>query len=614
MLTIFAVLPSHVTAQVSTPRGVFASIQAGTPIGSSILSNPDVDGISLRNGWDAVNPSEDVYDWSYFDTEIAAARAAGKEVLLRVSDGGLNIPAWVAQASLSAGEPTFSFYERDEFQGGDLVTEPVFWAPTLLAKKKKLMAAFGARYNSNPTVAIVTCQFAGGRNDDWNVPSGTTVDGIPPAGSTETSRWLAAGYTTAKMVDAGNQIVSNAMAAFPDKPIGLAIGRTSLALDPEGKDYVAKTVVDNARARWGDRMVGTKNSVSAKMTPPPPPSDNFWSLLWNCRPGVGGQMLWFTYNDSTYRNNGGVQADPTTVLENAVNLAHGYGLKYLEIYTADILGLPWAVHYAHNLLTAAPSPTPTPSSVNAPSAPRHIAADLNNDGKPDYVLYNASTRGTAVWYLNNNVYIGGTYGPILTAGWRLVDMADFNGTGYRDYVLFNPSTRRTAIWYLSGVTLVGAAYGPTIPSGWTLIASADLNGDGKSDYVLYNASTRRTVVWHMNNNVFLGGNLGPALPTGWGLVGVADFNSDGKTDYLLFNPATRQSAIGYLSGLTFVGGAFGPTIASGYELTGTADFNSDGKPDYLLYNSSTRRTAIWYLNNNTFLGGAFGPILTAGWN
>jgi len=613
MLTIFAVLPSHVTAQVSIPRGVFASIQAGTPTGSSILSNPDVDGISLRNGWDAVNPSEDVYDWSYFDAEIARARAAGKKVLIRVADGGNSIPDWVAAASQAAGEPTFSFYETD-YQGGDLVTEPVFWAPTLLAKKAKLMAAFGARYNSNPTVAIVTCQFAGARNDDWNVPSGTDVDGIPPSGSTETSRWLAAGWTTAKMVNTGNQIVNNAMAAFPNKPVGLAIGRTSLALDPEGKDYIAQTVVNAARARWGTRMVATKNSVSAQMPSPPPPPDSFWSLLYSYRPQVGGQMLWFTYGDSTYRNNGGVPADPTSVLENAVNLAHSYGLKYLEIYTADILGLPSAVHYAHNLLTAVPSATPTPSSVNAPSAPGHIAADLNNDGKPDYVLYNASTRGTAVWYLNNNVYIGGAYGPTLVAGWGLRGVADFNRDSHPDYALLNSLTGQTGIWYLSGPTFIGSAYGPTVPSDWELVATVDFNSDGYPDYVLSNSSTNQTAIWYLNNNVYIAGGLGPTLPPGWRLIGVADFNGDGKTDYLLFNPATRQSAIWYLSGLTFVRGDFGPTIVSGYELTGTADFNSDGKPDYLLYNSSTRRTAIWYLNNNTFLGGAFGPILTAGWN
>jgi hypothetical protein len=48
------------------------------------------------------------------------------------------------------------------------------------------------------------------------------------------------------------------------------------------------------------------------------------------------------------------------------------------------------------------------------------AADFNGDSKPDYALFNASTGRTAIWYLNNNVYIGGAYGPTLPAGWSLV--------------------------------------------------------------------------------------------------------------------------------------------------------------------------------------------------
>jgi hypothetical protein len=237
--------------------------------------------------------------------------------------------------------------------------------------------------------------------------------------------------------------------------------------------------------------------------------------------------------------------------------------------------------------------------------------DFDRNSKPDYLLYNVSTRRTAVWYMNDNVFVTGAYGPTLPAGWLVIDVADFNGdsNGFLDYALFNPSTRQTAIWYLSEVTFVGAAYGPTLPSGWALVATGDFNGDGNPDYVLYNASTRRTAMWYMNNNVFVTGAYGPTLPAGWSLAGVADFNNDGNRDYLLFNASTRQSAIWYLSGVTFLGAHYGPTIASGYRLQGTADFNGDFQPDYLLFNPSTRRTAIWYLNNNIFNGGAYGPTL-----
>jgi hypothetical protein len=247
-------------------------------------------------------------------------------------------------------------------------------------------------------------------------------------------------------------------------------------------------------------------------------------------------------------------------------------------------------------------------------AARATVADFNNDGHPDYVLRNPSTRQTAIWYLNNNVYQNGALGPSITAGWALDGVADFNRDAHPDYALFNPTTDQTAIWYMSGPTRIASAYGPTLTSGWQLVATGDFNGNGYPDYVLYNATSHQTAIWYLNNNVYAGGGYGPTLPAGWSLVAVADFNGDGHRDYLLFNPSNHQTAIWYLSGRTLLGTSYGPTVSSGWALVATADFNSDSHPDYLLYNPATRQTGIWYLNNNVFVSAAFGPTLSAGWS
>jgi hypothetical protein len=59
-------------------------------------------------------------------------------------------------------------------------------------------------------------------------------------------------------------------------------------------------------------------------------------------------------------------------------------------------------------------------------------ADFNNDGHPDYVLHSPSTRQTAIWYLNNNVFISGALGPSIMAGWLLDGVADFNRDTHPD--------------------------------------------------------------------------------------------------------------------------------------------------------------------------------------
>jgi hypothetical protein len=250
----------------------------------------------------------------------------------------------------------------------------------------------------------------------------------------------------------------------------------------------------------------------------------------------------------------------------------------------------------------------------SPATARAAVIDFNGDGHPDYVLQNAGTRQTAIWYLDNNIYIGSAYGPTLSVGWGLRGVADFNRDSHADYALFNAVTDRTAVWYLSGPTFIGSAYGPTLPSGWELVATADFNADSYPDYVLYNASTHQTAIWYLHNNVLIGDGLAPTLPAGWNLIGVADFNHDGHRDYALFNSSNGQTAIWYLSGRTLIGSAYGPTVPGGWILVATADFNGDGNPDYVLYKASTRQTAIWYLNNNVFIGSAYGPTPPVGWS
>jgi hypothetical protein len=245
--------------------------------------------------------------------------------------------------------------------------------------------------------------------------------------------------------------------------------------------------------------------------------------------------------------------------------------------------------------------------------PRAVVADFNGDGSPDIVLQRATTHETAIWYLDNNVLIGGDFGPTLPPDWGLPAWADFDLDSHADYALFNPVINRTAIWYMSGPTLISGAGGPTLPRGWEFVGAADFNGDTHPDYVLYDASTHQTAIWYLDNNVLIGGDVGPTLPNGWRLMGVADFDHDGHVDYALFHPMAGETAIWYLSGPTLIGGAFGPTVPSGWALVGTADFDRDGNPDYLLYRPSTNETAIWYLNNDVFVNSASGPTLPAAW-
>ena len=66
--------------------------------------------------------------------------------------------------------------------------------------------------------------------------------------------------------------------------------------------------------------------------------------------------------------------------------------------------------------TPTPTATPAPSATPTPTPGGNPSTDFNRDGKADYLLYNPGTRQTAVWFLNNNVRIGGA-ARSAAAGW-----------------------------------------------------------------------------------------------------------------------------------------------------------------------------------------------------
>ena len=336
-------------AAAEIPRGVFSLFGTGTPAANDALNNPDVMGISIRQNWADLEPSEGNFEWSFLDSEVAKAAGAGKCVLLRIiTQSGK--PAWVTTAIQQAGGVFYTFDDN-----GVPTTIPVFWDPTFLAKKKAMITALGAHFTNNPTVKIVAVSFANAQSEDWSVPH------TQP----EVQDWLAVGYTTEKMLDAGKQIIDTAMAAFPNQYLTMAIAGNGHVgatgnLDPTAT-YLAENIIATERAAWPGRLIVQINSLSAHNPAAPSTANSAWNVLWNSQPEVGAQMVYWSYDDPSYRVNDGVPGDPATILTNSVNAAISYGIPYIEIYEKDVRYLPSIITYSKSALTSGPVP---PSLLN----------------------------------------------------------------------------------------------------------------------------------------------------------------------------------------------------------------------------------------------------------
>ncbi len=347
---ILLAFPGKTMADPEVPTGVFSIANISKQPQQAVLDNPDVDGISLRQEWATLEPSEGNFDFSYLDSAVASSAAAGKKALIRIGTQK-GKPAWVTRAIRRARGKFFTFTATD----GEVVTIPVFWDPTFLEKKTNMIAALGKHFTGNPAVAVVVASFANATTEDWNVPHTES----------DVTNWLALGYSTDLMLATGKQIIDATMAAFPNQIVTLAVGGNGHGngtnLDPTS-DYLARTAVEQARAIWPDRLNVQKNDLST-FNPPAPGTDSLYEMIWDFQPDVGGQMVFQCINDPTYRVNNGVPIDPSLALKLSLQSAASYNEKFVEVYQIDVVGLPSVIAQAKRILRGPESVAPVPADL-----------------------------------------------------------------------------------------------------------------------------------------------------------------------------------------------------------------------------------------------------------
>ena len=379
------VCSSDLTAQnASTAKGVFSLTPADKAIArAGVLDNANVDGVSIRTHWDALETADGTYNWTYVDGQVSRCVAAGKQISLRVGTGsgdatrgnGGTVPGWVIDQMVTANggtanDNTHFFHFNDASDGVPDRAIPTFWDRTFVSKKREMLTALGIHFAGNNNIKIVYVGFSNAQSMDWSVRDSKTVDGLGATGSSERSRWLALGYTAQKVIDAGcpasgtTGIIDAAAFAFPNATIVYAVGRNSAAsnapsmsgLDPT-KDYVAQTVLNNAIAKYGNRIGIQKDNLSALTASKQPYSgqpgaNNFWTIIYNNPTRVGAQMVSSTYPDGGSKMNGGVFNPPSAaqILTTAVDAGIAYHTKYQEIYQIDVINLPAVISYAHSKL------------------------------------------------------------------------------------------------------------------------------------------------------------------------------------------------------------------------------------------------------------------------
>jgi len=245
----------------------------------------------------------------------------------------------------------------------------------------------------------------------------------------------------------------------------------------------------------------------------------------------------------------------------------------------------------------------------------YVAAlgDVNNDGKPDFVVGAPSavvaSVATGAVYVRSGLdgsLIYSITGDIKGFGSAVADTGDVDNDGVDDFVVGSPfavnslGKARGAVWGFSGKTgaVLYTTYGPKALFGTMVAGIGDVNSDGKPDVLVGVpaddvTASRMSLLSGVDGKVIW--TLVVANTRGFGVSGcsVGDFNADGYDDVLVGDYLATNSAGDVEAGVARIYSGFDKAVLRTYEGEDTTDefgttcavigdVDGDGTSDHLI--------------------------------
>jgi Beta-galactosidase len=331
-LTRAVVQPQSTPATaLKTTRGVFIITSHNVAIQPATYANPAVDGIVIRTFWSNVEPAQDQYNWSFIDSQVQAASASGKKVILQVLPGAFT-PAWALQGVQSA-----QFTVDYGFVQGTTVTLPMPWDETYLNRWSAFVHVLGHRYDSNPAIVNVPAAGPTSISEEMSLPNDTAA----------VAKWKQLGYTQQKYEGAWQQTLAAYVQSFPTTQISLTFYPGLPIPDRSSETAIRVDVANFAFTNYGQHVAFQENGLSARKES----TSLGYDLVqqYSTKATVGFEMG--TSATEKPDQMGGTSA--TDALQASVELGLKANIKFLEIYEKDELNpaLQSILTHAHTALT-----------------------------------------------------------------------------------------------------------------------------------------------------------------------------------------------------------------------------------------------------------------------
>ena len=332
---------------IDYPPGVYSLWPSDRELSDGIKANYGLRGVVIQARWEEVEPNDDDYRFNDVQDRIMEASQAGLSVILGINGAIRQVPAWLKPIE------TISLLNNNSYQEDycEEITGPTFWDRKFLKERIELIQVMAEEFAGDPNIVAVETNFANYLTDDWNVPHATSVscerDGEVRT-ENQVEKWLDAGYTHEKMMEAGKTKLEAVASAFPNHVIKLPLGTTHDLLD--GQEYtLAGEIAWWAENALPDRVYIEVHNLNLNrenfedIPEEPAYYDAIYQLVGDASPQSGLQLVASaTYVCNNCRLSGGICPeacpDPSVsvdVLQQVLEIGFTYGPSYLEVWAGD---------------------------------------------------------------------------------------------------------------------------------------------------------------------------------------------------------------------------------------------------------------------------------------
>lgn len=316
------------TASSSTFQGKAGIYHLGSvdiPINSSVYANPNVAGAVVRLKWENVEPSPDVFNWAFIDAELAKAKANNKKISIQV----LSYPGWVIS---TLGASSYRYVDKNTYHNTylDTLSDVITWDEIYLNRVSNLIDKLAGKYAGDTTISY------------FNLIGGQISRGLPDSAVTASGTkafWTIFPYNADTVVSKMKPILDLYMAKFPKTPLWCSVDYVSFETKASGRanNYLCSQFVNYGVATYPDRFGCWREDISACNPQQNIQSTSQWYTMAQNSTRTGAQMLWSVQDGPDRMNKCGILPNTKqVVLDSSINNGLRLGMRYFEIYAADI--------------------------------------------------------------------------------------------------------------------------------------------------------------------------------------------------------------------------------------------------------------------------------------